>query len=707
MNKAIVPSLVVSIALFSVQAHSKTSLETHLLDPSTCISVDNCPAGAYYFSPEHDVAQLNQVADIVLQKMEMDSEFSTDRYAFLLAPGVYTGTQNGDDVLYHRFASDEVKQNAGLNIVLGYYTFVHGLGDHPASVSISNLEVRNQCDPSIPNNPDCIQPGGLDNFWRGAENIRVHRTAPGDIILAASQAVPFRNLDIHLPEPTPDYPNPQLLLCDYRTPEIWACGYTSGGYMANVNVAGNIVPGSQQQYFVRNSEFTEMSLGALWNTVVLGSGERYTAPDKDDIEIGGELWDTFPYTLEQDVPIVAEKPFIWQEGGGDAKTFKLRVPNRMINREGVHWPIQGNDIEVTEDNFVIVSQISDPSGKLSPQRVSEINHAINNEGKHLLFMPGDYLIEDTIQAQRDGVIVHGIATTMVCGNAQACLTVSGANSKISGLTLDAAYVSESAPKTPALLHVQHTARDADLSDIACRVGGKPRPYEVQSSDQDLVNNLGTCLQVDADNVIIDHAWLWRADHGETGSSNNDDYIGWEVNKADHGIVVNGANVTAYGLFVEHFQHYQTLWNGENGRTFFYQSELPYDVPGAAAWQCDQLKGDVSNNVGYCASYKVADHVNAHQAKGLGVYSYFDDFQNPGGGQGEIYLANAIEVPAKPGMQFSNIIAVYLDGIKDLPAQKSGFLNIINNTGGPTIGSVDMLNDGEFEKLRTALPGYAG
>jgi hypothetical protein len=32
------------------------------------------------------------------------------------------------------------------------------------------------------------------------------------------------------------------------------------------------------------------------------------------------------------------------------------------------------------------------------------------------------------------------------------------------------------------------------------------------------------------------------------------------------------------LFVEHHQQFQVLWNGNGGRTYFYQSEIPYDPP---------------------------------------------------------------------------------------------------------------------------------
>eukprot|EP01051_Picozoa_sp_SAG22_P009541 SAG22_NODE_801_length_7103_cov_18.044832_10_plen_55_part_00 len=41
-------------------------------------------------------------------------------------------------------------------------------------------------------------------------------------------------------------------------------------------------------------------------------------------------------------------------------------------------------------------------------------------------------------------------------------------------------------------------------------------------------------------------------------------------------MVRGHNVTAYGLFVEHFLEDNTVWHGEHGAVYFYQNELPYD-----------------------------------------------------------------------------------------------------------------------------------
>ena len=114
----------------------------------------------------------------------------------------------------------------------------------------------------------------------------------------------------------------------------------------------------------------------------------------------------------------------------------------------------------------------------------------------------------------------------------------------------------------------------------------------------------SCLQINANDVIGDNLWLWRADHG-TG-------VGWTQNACNNGLIVNGNRVTIYGLFVEHHEQYQTLWNGNWGRVYFYQSELPYDPPSQAAWSHDGVNG--------YASYKVADQVTSHQAYGLGIYA---------------------------------------------------------------------------------------
>jgi hypothetical protein len=104
-----------------------------------------------------------------------------------------------------------------------------------------------------------------------------------------------------------------------------------------------------------------------------------------------------------------------------------------------------------------------------------------------------------------------------------------------------------------------------------------------------------------------------------------------------------------------------LWNGNHGRTYFYQSEIPYDPPTQESYT------SAPGTNGW-ASYKVADNVTSHEAWGLGIYSVF---RKP-----NVILTRAIEVPEQPGVRFHHMITVALDKLGEIS-------NVINKTGGAT------------------------
>ena len=177
----------------------------------------------------------------------------------------------------------------------------------------------------------------------------------------------------------------------------------------------------------------------------------------------------------------------------------------------------------------------------------------------------------------------------------------------------------------------------------------------------------SCLQIDANDVVGDNLWLWRADHG--------DGAGWTQNVCNNGLIVNGDRVTMYGLFVEHHEQYQTLWNGNWGRLYMYQSEMPYDPPSQGAWSHDGVNG--------YASYKVADRVTSHQAYGLGIYAVFINCTN-------ISCFNAIECPTNSQqVNFHDMITVYIAG----------------NTSGGGTSTLDHILNGTGATL--AGPGFGG
>jgi hypothetical protein len=160
--------------------------------------------------------------------------------------------------------------------------------------------------------------------------------------------------------------------------------------------------------------------------------------------------------------------------------------------------------------------------------------------------------------------------------------------------------------------------------------------------------------VNADNAILDHIWAWRADHG-TG-------VGWTSNTADTGLVVTGDNVTATGLFVEHYQKNEVIWSGQGGNVVFFQNELPYDPPTQADWMASPTQK------GYPA-FLVTPKVKTFSGTGMGSYVVFTQTT------ATIYDDMAFQAPQTAGVQFHNLLAVWISG--------SGGLNsIINGVGGP-------------------------
>jgi hypothetical protein len=226
---------------------------------------------------------------------------------------------------------------------------------------------------------------------------------------------------------------------------------------------------------------------------------------------------------------------------------------------------------------------------------------------------------------------------------------------IAGVTIDAGAVS-----SPALLRIgtrngDHGAGTSDprnpstISDVYFRIGG---PH---------LGKAEVTLEVNSDNVLIDHVWAWRADHGVAGS------VGWQVNTGRNGVIVNGDDVTATGLFVEHYQQYNVIWNGERGRVVFFQNELPYDPPDQAAWQHGGVPG--------WAAYKVSDDVQTHQLWGGGSYIFTN--VDP-----TIHAARGFEVPVTAGVRLHHVMTVNLSaGTID---------HVVNDTGAP----VDNSNTGQ-------------
>jgi hypothetical protein len=491
---------------------------------------------------------------------------------------------------------------------VGYYTEVAGLGASPADVVINGtIDVYNQC--FGPNN--CI---ALDNFWRSLSNLTINVAGGSGCqskteFWAVSQAAPMRRVQV----------NGLVSLMDYcnGSPD-----FASGGFIADTQTTGStIVNGSQQQFLVRNSKIDGWS-NAVWNQVFSGV-----------IGAPAQSFPNPPYTTLPTSPITRERPFLYVDSAGNWNVF---VPAVQTDSSGTTWAsgsTPGSSIPIAD--FLIATPATP---------VSQITSSLARGG-NVIFTPGVYQLNAPIVVTQPDAVVLGLGfATLSPQNGTAAMKVNADKGvKIAGLLFDAGPVNSSVLLdlgTPSS-HKSDPSDPTTLSDVFFRIGGPA------------VGKATNSLVVNSDNVLLDDIWAWRADHGNPGT------VGWTVNTADTGLVVNGDNVTAYGLFVEHYQKYQVIWNGENGSTVMFQNEMPYDPPSQQAWMHDGI-------LGY-AAYKVADSVTTHQGWGMGSYCFFN--------QGvDIHASRAFEVPAASGVQFHDILTRFLNG-------GGGIDNVINDVGG--------------------------
>lgn len=482
-----------------------------------------------------------------------------------------------------------------VNVPVGFYTQVLGLGASPDAVEIDG---NVHADASLPHhNATCT-------FWRATENFSVVPTG-GTMQWAVSQAAPLRRMHVR----------GNLVLHEMH-------GWASGGWMSDTLVDGTVDSGSQQQWISRNSEWAKWT-GWNWNMVFVG-----------DTNAPAGAWPMPPYTTIDSTPVDREKPFLEVDEHGH---WSVLVPSLRRDGKGITWRngvTPGRIIPLSR--FYIAHAGADTAADINAQLAT---------GKDLLLTPGIYDLDQPIRITRPDTVVLGLGfATLRPTHGTAAITTADENGiEIAGLLIDAGPV-----ESPVLVQIgpegartRHRADPICLHDLFFRDGGAA------------VGRTRINLLVNSADTIIDHTWIWRADHGAG--------VGWKSNTSLNGLVVNGYDVTAYGLFVEHHQQFQVLWNGDGGRTYFYQSEIPYDPP-------DQASYSSAPGTDGWASYKVADGVSRHQAWGLGIYSVF---RHP-----DVNLTRAIEVPRKPGVRFHHMITVAL-------GDKGEIQNVIDDRGGAT------------------------
>jgi hypothetical protein len=488
---------------------------------------------------------------------------------------------------------------------IGYYTTIAGLGQNPDNVTINGDVTVDAFDGTG---------NATQNFWRSAENMAINPSAGSDR-WAVAQAGPFRRMDVH--------GGLELYPASY--------GYASGGYIADTKVTGQVSSASQQQWYSRDSNFGSWN-GSVWNMVFSGVNG---AP--------AQSFPSPPMTTLATTPVSRDVPYLYVDSSGNYNVF---LPSLRTNASGPSWN-NGS----TPGTSVPISQffVATPSNT-----AAQINTALA-QGCNVLFTPGVYNIDQTLNVNNPNTVVLGIGMpTLIPQNGVNTMQVADVDGvRIDGLLFDAGTTNSGALLTvgPAGSSASHAANPISVQDTFFRIGG------------DIAGKATNSLVVNANNTLLDDIWAWRADHGNSGT------VGWTVNTAAHGVVVNGSNVLATGLFVEHYQNYEVQWFGNGGETIFFQNEMPYDPPNQAAW----MNG--SSN-GY-ASYEVGPSVTSHTAYGMGSYCYFNV-------NNSVVADHAFETPTGSGIHFHDIFTISLGGVGVIE-------HVINSTGGPTPSNTTPVN----------------
>ncbi|MFD4507634.1 coagulation factor 5/8 type domain-containing protein [Streptomyces sp. NPDC058457] len=552
-------------------------------------------------------------------------------------------------------ADDPATATGIVNAQVGYYTSIAGLGSSPKDVVINGaLHVEPQTAPRVGDI-------ALTNFWRSLGDLTINPIQrpvgsdaasarpqgledPHTMRWAVSQATPLRRVNIE--------GNLDL------NGRYGAFGF--GSYLADSRVGGTVISGdgltgrAQAQWYTRDSR-----IGG-WN----GTGVNLVFSGVQGAPAGD--FDPAGTTTLSRTPLSRQAPFLFL----DHNRYTVFAPYARTATAGANWSTAQNaGRRIPIDRFYIAR----------PTDTAEtINRALAS-GRNLLLTPGVYSLDAPIRVSRPNTVVMGLGyATLTPTSGTAALEIGDVDGVVvSGVTVDAGPVRSNVlvrVGTPGGHgrhggHSGHAADPTTFHDLSVRVGG-PRPGLATTS-----------VEVNSDHVLLDNTWLWR---GQVGNTNGAQGVGWTVNPADHGLVVNGDDVTALGLSVEHYQKEQVVWNGERGRTVFYQSELPEDMPSQAAWRDGATQG--------YSAYVVADDVKKHEATGMAIYSLF-----PFPPTEAVHASTAIQAPVRTRVRFQSIAIGVVLG-------QGGIRHIINDAG----AGVDATQPNNAQAGMTALtrmPSY--
>lgn len=417
---------------------------------------------------------------------------------------------------------------------------------------------------------------GLDNFWRSINNIFAQRVCS----LSISQACPIRNC----------FFNNSVYFASCNDSSQFgnkmcfsACGggaeYTSGGFVQNcklINGGTNFNFVSQQQFLAKDCDASAGNgfSGGAWHITLLNCRGNFDSSKHLMVND-----DTFP-------------KYVIKFGlfNGEYKVFFSKL--KPFQEPGNGTPLTGMNIK----------QYDTALGRLP----LDINAQLNSSNDTVILEAGIYYVSGDINLNCNLFSV-GLSIIFLTGK----INISSGKI-VSGILFDVMNNFEE--------DVITCSDNVILMDVFIRIGGffdyakkfNPGYLNFIPNLQNLsVGTNGAILRITGNNCYLENLWIWRADHTWSDSTNSAINITDPLaNYCKHGVIVDGNNVKAAGLQVEHFNQSSLIWNGSNGTVVMFQNEIAY------------YPSDTTNET--LNYYPVELNGDNFQGYNMGVYCYFAD-----------------------------------------------------------------------------------
>lgn len=507
-------------------------------------------------SPTMSASALQGAVDSISQEMEQD------------ASGAYGSYEKGQFGVRRRAILLLPGDYGDLKIPVSWYTTVSGVGLQPSEVLVRGVSSEDAYPGS--------KRGSLENFWKAVEGLTLKE---GSTLWSISQGASLRRCvvqgELYLSETDEEHGS------DGENKH-----YASGGFLSDLRVQGEVHWGMQQQFFFRSSTFGSVEYHAAGQSFVFVGVDG--APDYDPAKAKPLV-----ATVES-APLVAEKPYLVFRDGH----WHVAVPQLAAETRGALSDDVRAQAELIGMDQVYVARPGDDAARIQTGIAGK---------RVLLITPGIYGLDAPIRVDQPGFVVLGIGMpTLVTTAGNSALQVRADGVRVAQVLLESgSEVGRWDPTEPLLVW---GGSDGVASDLFTRLGAFS--YQTPFHRQCAVTQADVMAKVDGHRVVLDNVWLWHADHDDC--TRDGDAPASDECVSSTGLVVEGNDVIAYGLSVEHTKGDLVQWNGEGGQLFFFQAELPYNS--------NPSFGD-ERHVGY----RVSAAVGSHSCYGVGVYQVYNTF----------------------------------------------------------------------------------